>query len=120
MDLGFVQRICWMSCTHSKYDTVTPPLHRHIGDDEDVAAFRISSASGVVGHWRLGENPALQLARIPLRNLAFSAAGTSTVHGVVNRSSGLISRRRIVLEQLAFAEVRLGQRCRCCGLARAP
>ena len=82
---------CWMSCTHSKYDTVTPPaLQSTSGMTKMSVRARIASASGVVG-------PLAPSARIRhFRRPAFSAvmtrssaAGTSTVQGVVSSSFGV-------------------------------
>ena len=55
---------CWMSCTHSKYDTVTPPaLHSTSGMMKMSLLARMASASGVVG-------PLAPSARIRQRSLA--------------------------------------------------
>ena len=44
------QKKDWRSCTHSKYDTVTPPaLARMSGMRKIPRSRKISSASGVVG-----------------------------------------------------------------------
>src|ERR1043165_3911113 len=66
------QKNCCMSCTHSKYDTVTARIAQHIRDDEDIGL--IQDGIGVRRRWpvgRLGEDSAAQLAGDLFGDLAF-------------------------------------------------
>ena len=71
---------CWMSCTHSKYDTVTPPaLHSTSGMTKMSLLARTSSASGVVGPFapsaRMRHLSSAAFSPVMTRS---SAAGTRT------------------------------------------
>ncbi len=83
------QKSCWRSCTHSKYETITPPaLHRMSGTTVIPRWARMRSASGVVGPLAPS---AISLQR---SRPAFAAvicpsiaAGTRTSHSSSRRSA---------------------------------
>ena len=92
-----VQKNCCASCTHSKYETVTPPAFaRMSGTTKTPRSRRISSASSVVG----------PLAPSTMRRRA-DAVGVAARDLVLDR--GRESGRRIELEQLPVRDA-LGAR----------
>ena len=77
-----VQKNCCASCTHSKYETVTPPAFaRMSGTTKTPRSRRIASASSVVGPFAPSTRSRARM-RPALRSVIWfcSAAGISTSH----------------------------------------
>src|ERR1022692_4230171 len=83
-----VQKKPYRSCTHSKYDTVTPPaLHRMSGMTSTPRANNSLSAPGVVGPLAASATIlALMRSTLSIVMVFSSAAGASTSHFSSSRS----------------------------------